>query len=145
MSVFKLALVSAVLASTALACSAASTTDSSVELEVDTDQLDVACVKGGGLCSPTTSPTTSPKGGGFVLDSPVAGPRFTCTGAGPEGDGAEYRVLGAYNNKQCWSSRPLEVVGGIPWGFSLLSLYICPAAYPVNRCDAYGRCTCWSY
>lgn len=149
MNSLKLAFVGAVLASTALACSAGPT-ESAVEADVDSDQINVACVKGGGLCGGTGGPRTGGRVviGGLVvapIEPPVAGPTFTCAGPGPEGGGAVYRVLGTYDNKQCWSSTPVVIQGAIPYGFAMLSLYICPSTYPVNRCDPYGRCTCWSY
>ncbi len=134
-----------------LACSAESASESTeVSVGVEEGRVDPTCIRGGTSCGPL--PTLGGTGSKYTLNDmvlvesgPGKGPSFFCEGAGPEGDGAQYRVLGSTTNKQCWSSKPLQIDGGIPWGFTLLSLYVCPSAYPVNRCDPYGRCTCWEY
>lgn len=141
----KLGVFAFALTSTVLACSGAASSEVSVDIE--TDQVDVTCLKAP-YCKPPkayTPPVVVGDWEDFENVGPEAGPSFFCGGMGPEGDGAEYRVLGAYGNKQCWSSRPLSVDAGFPWGFTLLSLYVCPGDYPVNRCDPYGRCTCWTF
>lgn len=148
MTAHTLAALALALAATVLACGEASSSD--VAVDVEPSQVDIACMKGS-VCQPgrTYVPPTIVVGGDLsVYDpGPERGPDFTCAGAGPEGGGAQYRVLpGTTADLQCWSSRPIVLDNGtIPLGFTLLSLYICPAAYPVNRCDAFGRCTCWSY
>lgn len=152
MKSFKLTLV-AVFASAAsvMACSAGA--DDSVIAKADTDQVDTECMKGMN-CHPVV------KSGGFGAfagttgtlqfedTGPTAGPTFACTGAGPEGGGANYQAVRPDLSKseyQCWSVLPLQVDGGIGWGYTMLSTYICPAGFTVNRCDPYGRCQCWSY
>lgn len=140
----KIAFCAIALASTVLACSETSTSE--VTVDIAPDQVDIACMKGP-ACKPPKTYTPPVVIGDWEFEEvgPEAGPSFFCGGAGPEGGGAEYRVLGPYENKQCWSSRPLYIDGGLPWGFTLLSLYVCPSDFPVNRCDPYGRCTCWTF
>lgn len=155
----KYALVSLAAATHLLACSMArSPDDDEVEVEAEADSAEIACFKGGITCKPPT--TAGSKGyhvGGFanvVYDpGPKQGPAIPCDGPGPGGTGpmgdpATYRPLKKPGDDavRCWSSHLVEVKEGtIPWGFTALSLYICPSQYPVNRCNQFNQCFCWSY
>lgn len=101
---------------------------------------------GGSTSGGLTSSSGFSSGGVFEVVEPEKGPDIPCYGDGPEGDGAQYRPLPSGNGLfQCWSSRPLELEQGVPWGFDLLSLYLCPKEYPANRCNGFGECSCWTY
>ena len=150
----KLAFVSVTAAAALLACSAASPTDEGVDVDVEADQTDTACMKGL-FCKPPVSGGSSgvTSSSGMVYDpGPFQGPEIPCSGPGPGGlspvgDPATYRPIKAPgdNATRCWSSWAKYTEVGIPHGFALLSQYVCLPPYPVNRCDVYNRCYCWSY
>jgi hypothetical protein len=35
--------------------------------------------------------------------------------------------------------------GRICGGYTVVGRYYCPVAYPVQHCNAYGSCSCWTY
>ena len=147
MTSLKLALASlAAAATTVVACAAPTETP---DVDIDADETSVACMKGSILCGGVAPPPTGGSSGVFAPPTPVRGPQIPCYGDGPEGNGAIYVVTkprGTNDDLRCWSGRYPEVKPGeIPSGFDLLSLYYCPAAYPVNRCDWRGYCYCWTY
>jgi hypothetical protein len=72
---------------------------------------------------------------------PVQGPTIDCTG--PDLQVIEGECYHVHPGGHCDPPPPPGVnCGG---GYTVVGHYYCPVAYPVQHCNAYGSCTCWTY
>jgi hypothetical protein len=71
-------------------------------------------------------------------DPPVQGPSVDCTGMHRVIDGLCYEVA----IPDGCNPQPPGVICG---GYTVVGRTYCPVAYPVQHCNAYGNCTCWTY
>jgi hypothetical protein len=117
----RLTLALALAATTLTAC--ASSTDDADEATGQVRQA-AKCTTCGG--DPEPEPEGPPP------PPPVQGPTIQCSGGSLE-------IVGG----RCYNVKRYSCC---PGGFTVISQYYCPLAYPVQRCSALtGTCTCWTY
>jgi hypothetical protein len=126
--------LTAVVAATAMACSSAPDAPDTDEGNTGTVSQEI-CVGGRINCPPRTSSGYVGGTSGVLAPPepppPQPGPSFQCT--------FPYEMY----NGQCWLMGRLP--GNGPGGTYPISIYQCPWAYPVLRCNWAGYCTCWTY
>lgn len=109
------------------------------------------CPKGA-VCDPPPEPPPCPRD--RICDLPKldlelqpatqAPGGIQCTGPSGETD-KSYWTTSRTLPLECLSVELIEIDGGIPNGYSILSSYICPVSYPVLRCNSLSYCTCWTW
>jgi hypothetical protein len=131
------------------ACSAGPEGDG-VETEIDSDTVaPKACPRGQVCIPPRTGGVYQPPGGVFDPGTPKQDPdgaSIQCSGNSPDHPGFSWYTTSTRSGTlECLSVELAYVQGGIPNGYSILSRYTCPHAYPVLHCNAVDYCTCWTW